>query len=156
METSYAPEPSKHSMLSNLDRLMKSAQDTKNPEVDLTGGLWDAKKRMYTHTDTDGITTEYKLRRAPAVEHGNTVMAKSYRTENGVRTEVQFNSSTGMWEPRLMDTAKKTIEWAMKAPRHVAKVIESHNPDGSVSHSLHIEPYKIKGIPRSLTTPIGK
>ena len=148
MEQPNGGELTKKAMQTKLEQLMDRAENAQNPKVELTDGSWDSKKKTYTHTDSDGITTEYKLHWAGAVEHGNTVTSKSFKTENGVRTEVQFNTAKGSWEPTGGPSVKKTIEWAGNMAKHVGGIEDHLKPDGSTSQALVIEPYKIKGTPR--------
>lgn len=138
--------------LSMAEFLMRS--DKKAAQTEITGGTWDKDRGLYTTTDTtNGVTTEYKVKKSMNTETGYAIYEKSYKMgkdEGGIdkRIEVEYDPKSNEWvKKNIFQKAADQIPARKMGnalrPKLMGTLVENKGSEGS-TFSLKIEKAKFK------------
>lgn len=139
--------------LSMAEFLMRG--DKKAAQTEVTGGSWDNIRGVYSTVDsTNGITTEYKVKKSMNTQTGFAVYEKSYKTikdEGGLdkRVEVEFDPKSNEWvKKNIFQKAAEQIPASKIGkpvrPKLMGTLVESKGADGNSAFTLRLEKAKFK------------
>lgn len=117
---------------------------------EVTGGTWDAKRNVYSVTDSaTGVTTEYRIKKNPTVETGLSAKIGFFKevpdekTGTTRKVEVSFNDKKASWEPK----SKFAQSWDNMAyrPKYMATLKEAKSAESADrTYTLTVSPAKFK------------